>query len=256
MFYLLFSWIFRKTKLLWGLMTGKVKMASKADTAIVCIGMEISKKYGACPGARLDSDAMSRILLNYGHVTLLQERAATVDTVSRVLKEALEKPLCILYYSGHGGQRKDASGEGGVSEYLCLDNGPLPDYKIWEMLQSAKGRVFMIFDCCHSETMYRAADGTGDTAMPINKGFKFQLLREMMYEAEDDSRNILVWSGCPADNYSYGDKNGGVFTNGIRKALISGATYDYVWERAEHYAKSQHPVRTLIGKGFDGPVFR
>lgn len=253
-------WLFNKLKQAWGRMTGSVKMVSKADTAVVCVGMETSRTYGACPGARVDSNVMSRVLLDYGHVRVLQDRVATVDAVIHALDDALQAKLCIFYYSGHGGQKKDKAGENGVSEFLCLDNGPLPDYKLWEMLQAAKGRVFMIFDCCHSATMFRGASiSEGSTTLVENVGFKFQLLRSTSFAAADASgasKNFLVWSGCPANDYSYGDSDGGVFTNGIRKGLRSDATYDSVWACAERFAKSQHPVRTVVGSGFNGPVFR
>jgi len=253
-----------KIKLLWNMLVGKAKLTSRKDTAVVCVGMQTSAKYGACPGAQVDSTSMASRLGKYGSVTLLQSRNATTTAVSEALRGALEKDLCIFYYSGHGGQRRDPKGENGMSEFLCLNNGPLPDYEIWNMVSKAKGRVVMIFDCCHSATMFREATASSDVEQPevVNLGFRFKML-EGVATARDNSEveaakshGILVWSGCPANSYSYGDDNGGVLTNGIKKGMKSGATYDSVWETAKKAAKSQNPVRTVIGSGFDGLVFR
>lgn len=251
-----------KIKLLWNMIVGKAKLASRKDTAVVCVGMQTSAKYGVCPGAQVDSDTMAGRLSNYGSVTLLQNRNATTAAVAQALRGALEKDLCIFYYSGHGGQQKDPKGQGGISEFLCLNNGPLHDYEIWNMISGAKGRVVLIFDCCHSATMFREIGDDGVDTEFMNLGFGFKMLWNAAASREDGtaeaakSHGILVWAGCPANSYSYGDNNGGVLTNGIKKGLKSGATYDSVWETAKKAAKSQMPVRTVIGSGFDGLVFR
>ena len=221
-------------------------------THVLVVGMEKSASYGGCPGSRVDATRMSKILSAYGDVKILLDGGATRKSVSEALSEALQGDLCIFYYSGHGGQHADPKGQGGKSEYLCLDDGPLPDYDIWRMISAAKGRVFMVFDCCHSATMFRSE---GFDAMFRNTGFKFGMLSEAALALED--MDLLIWSGCPADDYSYGDADGGVFTNGIRKGLgKKSPTYDSVWETARDFAKSQRPSRTMMGAGFSGPVFR
>lgn len=244
---------------LWNRMFGRKCTEKRCPTRIVVVGMEKSRKYGNCPGSRVDSNAMCGLLSRFGTVKLLQETEATRESVTEALKDALQGEFCIFYYSGHGGQMRDSKGENGISEFLCLDDGPLNDYKIWEMLQEAKGRVFMIFDCCHSATMFRAAeDGTND-AVELkefkNVGFRFDMLRDAWMRAENLT-NLLVWSGCPANDYSYGDASGGVLTNGIRRNYRSGISYDSLWKKAENFAKSQNPVRTRIGPEFTGEVFR
>lgn len=248
----LIEFIIDKIKLAFGLMTGKAKIANKSDTAVVCIGMQQSAKYGSCPGSTLDSNSMAALLSKYGDVTLLQDRNATIEAVRLALINALNSKLCIFYYSGHGGQKQDRNGQNGISEYLCLNNGPLHDYEIWDLISKSKGRVVMIFDCCHSATMYRD-HVFGGVEKFKNTGFAFKMLQVPLTL---DTKNILVWSGCPANDYSYGSDEGGVFTNGIRSKFESSDTYDEVWKRAKNFAKSQHPVRTILGEGFDGPVFK
>lgn len=245
----------RFVKYLVGFFKGTARFEGKGDTAIVCVGMERSGKYGPCPGAGVDSERMRKLLSGYGAVAFLQDGKATVSSVRNALSTACQKDLCIFFYSGHGGRVRNpkASDGSGYSEYLCLNNGALYDYSIWDVVSKAEGRVVMIFDCCHSATMFRTA-GDGDT-WKIDTGFPFSMLGRIAV-AQGPGKGMLVWSGCPADNYSYGDANGGVLTNGILKAYGSSRSYDEVWKKAAASAAGQNPVRTVVGKGFDGPVFR
>lgn len=237
-----------------GLFKGTVHFEDKGDTAVVCVGMQSSSKYGSCPGAGSDSTRMHKLLSDYGTAVLLQNKQATVSAVKAALEQACRKKLCIFFYSGHGGRVRNPKAQdgSGYSEHLCLNNGALYDYAIWDVISRAKGRVVLIFDCCHAATMYRSS--AKYNSYKFNRGFEFAMLHNMAFA--QGKNNILVWSGCPADNYSYGDDSGGVLTNGILSSYREGRTYDEVWTKAAARAASQNPVRTLIGEGFDGPVFR
>lgn len=237
-----------------GLVKGTVKHEDKGDTACLCVGMQSSSKYGACPGAYLDATRMGRLLSKYGSTVCIGDKKATVASVRSAMQKACEKKLAIIFYSGHGGRVRNprAQDGSGYSEHLCLNNGALYDYDIWSVVSKAKGRVVLIFDCCHSATMYRSS--AKYNSYVFNRGFEFSLLRGMAFS--QGRNNILVWSGCPADSYSYGGDSGGILTNGILDSYRKGRTYDEVWRYATRTAKDQRPVRTVIGEGFDGPVFR
>ena len=216
---------------------------TQPDTGIVIVGMGISGKYGKCPGADVDAMTMDRILSNYGKPTVLVNQQATKAAVVNALKEAAKKDLMIFFYSGHGGQERvgDLSGELDLkNEHLCLYNTYMLDNEIWEIVKSAKGRVVLIFDCCHSETMFR------------DPGVDLSDISEMV-EKERSANNVrmLCWSGCPDNNYSYGDNNGGILTNAIRDAWKKSSSYKNVWGRASKTAKSQNPRKTVIGKSFE-----
>ena len=66
------------------------------DTGIVCVGMGVSAKYGACPGAALDAQNMTKLLSKYGHVTTLLNQQATKAAVINAFREAAKKDLCIF----------------------------------------------------------------------------------------------------------------------------------------------------------------
>ena len=242
-------------KYLWNLIKGDAKLEDKSDTAVLCVGMQRSSKYGACPGSGIDSTRMRDLLSKYGSVSLLQDGKATVASVKAGLEAICKKKLAIFFYSGHGGRVRNPKAQDGTgySEHLALNNGPLYDHQIWSVVSNAAGRVVLIFDCCHSATMFRSNEGQGDVWQPSN-GFRFDLLNNLVHEQA--GRNILVWSGCPADNYSYGDDSGGVLTNAILGAYRKSRTYDEVWDGAKWFARDQMPVRTVIGDGFKGRVFR
>jgi hypothetical protein len=241
-------------KYLWSIVTGGARFENKGDTPCLCIGMQNSSKYGSCPGAYLDSTRMHRLLSKYGASECLGDKTATVAAVKAAMQEACKKNLAIIFYSGHGGRvaNPKAQDGSGYSEHLCLNNGALFDYTIWDIVSKAAGRVVLIFDCCHSATMYRSS--AKYNSYKFNQGFEFSMLKNMAFA--QGKNNILVWSGCPSDNYSYGDGNGGVLTNAILNSYAEGRTYDEVWRRASKKAYEQRPVRTVIGEGFDGKVFR
>lgn len=253
----------RLFKYLKSLLSGDAKLESFDDTSCVCVGVQTSAKYSSCPGAGLDAKNMQKLLSEYGRTTLLMDSAATASAVAGALQEACRKKLCIFFYSGHGGRvpNPKAQDGSGYSEHLCLYNGALYDYTIWQIISQAKGRVVMVFDCCHSATMFRTAGKSDEYS--LDRGFPFSLLGYVasgpVSPAGDGSRggpNILVWSGCPSGGYSYGSKYGGVLTNAILAVYGRRKTYDRVWDGAYRRAKSQSPVRTVVGKGFAGRVFR
>lgn len=213
-----------------------------SDTAAVVIGVERGK-YGDCPGAVADSHRMANLLKNYtSNVTLLQNQFATCGNVINALAKAASKDLLVVYYSGHGGQagRGDPSEADGKDEYLCLYDGSIYDNELWKIVNSAK-RTFLIFDCCHSETMYRAIQA-----------------RANQVSAMGQTPEMLCWSGCPDNTYSYGDSGGGKFTNALLKAYSAGKSYDEVWkdiEKSKSLARYQTPRRTKYGK-WNTLVFR
>jgi uncharacterized caspase-like protein len=224
------------------------------NTKIVVVGMERSAKYGNCPGSSHDASAMCGILSKYGTPVVLRDSAAKRSAVRSALESALDSELLIFYYSGHGGSQRAHPGSGeedGMDEYLCLYDGPMMDDEVWSILKNAKGRAFCIFDCCHSATMYQMVEGEPVSAP--TSSFTMQLASGPL---EQGNVNLLVWSGCPDSDFSYGDAEGGVLTNAIVEAFSANRSYDDVWTRVKRRVSGQTPVKTQLGIGFGGKVFR
>ena len=239
----------------------------KSKRFALVIGIERSAKYGSCPGARKDSNSLYRELKpRCNTVSLLQDagasRASILNEMKRLISRVPRDGMFIMTYSGHGGSQaftntKDE--EDGKDEFLCCYDTYLKDDFIWEMVTKCRGKVFLFFDCCHSETMYRAP---------------FLPPRGLMKDVEDEedsdvaamgaSRDatipdspvvMLVWSGCPDDTYSYGDASGGLMTNALTSAIASGKeTYADIWKSIKSDTNlkqySQVPQQTVLG-GFD-----
>lgn len=226
------------------------RVSKQGETQIVCIGVEYSRVYGSCSGAVLDSKNMSSLLSKYGNVKTLQNQNATRANVKKYISNAVKSELAIIFYSGHGGsQRFSDTGVDevdGKDEFLCLYDGMLRDNEIWDIISTSKGRVFLIFDCCHSETMFRSA------------GMSMSMLSDMVLPL-DNNINMLCWSGCADNTYSYGSIKGGELTNAIRKHYKDGMSYYELWNKVRldsNLQKSQIVKKTQIGVGFETECFR
>lgn len=226
------------------------------------VGMETSK-WGACPGADKDSNTMNAMISQYvdsSHIVRLNNKQATVGAFKKALTEQIgkvpEDGLLILTYSGHGGQYNKSSTAkdetDGRDEFLCLYDGALIDNDLWEMFGWCKGRVFVVFDCCHSGTMYRLPteqeEGVEEEdRLPLEKPFfgRFENMRDI-------SRRMLVVSGCGEETVSWGDsKNGGCLTSSMKRAFNKCLNYREWWNKFKTDSAlkkvKQVPICTKIG---------
>lgn len=224
------------------------------NVSAVIVGLSQSQYAGECPGADYDARRMRSLLSAYaGRVIYLENAAATHKAVSEAFREAVKSELCIIYYSGHGGSSRfvDTGSEevDGKDEYLCLYDRYMRDNEIWSIVSQSKGRVFLMFDCCHSKTMFRSPAITFSCALPFSAT-----------SHESGDVNLMVWSGCPDDTYSYGSESGGEFTNALLRHFAPTKTYDCLWNEIESdtaLRKFEAVQRTIIGSGFTAkPVFR
>lgn len=214
-------------------------------TYVVTVGMENSAKFGSCPGAEYDATRVTSLLKNYtpNVVSFISSEANKAKVVA-AMKEAVAKAeLFIFYYSGHGTTSNSGNPveTDGQDELLCLNDDYFLDDDIWEIISQSKGRVMLVFDCCHSETLYQVKNPYGSIMLAAT------------HVKSDDNNRILVWSGCPDDTYSYGDNSGGKFTNTLLKYFDSNLTYAELWKKIESdkSLKTYEDVQqTIIGDDF------
>ena len=227
------------------------------NTYAVVVGMENSQFAGSCPGAGYDADRLYKLISCYTpNIVLYKDSKATRATVVSALKKAVEQAgegLVIFCYSGHGGSdpfpNTGIEETDGKDEYLCLWDTYMRDNEIWSIISQSKGRIFLYFDCCHSQTMYR------------NPCFKISPPLSWDHTInEQQSFSMLCWSGCPDDTYSYGASNGGQFTNALLRHFDDKKSYEYIWNeiKADRILKSyENPQSTALGDGFKGKaIFR
>lgn len=218
----------------------------KMNASVVVIGMENSAFAGPCPGAHVDATRMANeFRARYFDVVLLEDASATKDAAIAALSNAAKSDFMILFYSGHGGSQRfrDTGSEevDGRDEFLCLYDGYLRDNEIWNIISGCKGRVWLIFDCCHSETMFRSV------------GFKMQMVNGMVLPLAS-SMSMLCWSGCADDTFSYGDASGGMFTDAFFRNLNTKFTYDQLWttmSKDEKLKTYEIIKQTKLGNAFD-----
>ena len=222
--------------------------------------MRHSLSAGDCLGCDVDLQNVSELLrTNYSDIaiTSLLSEQATWGAVSNALSEAVKSDLCIFYYSGHGGSSRlkiPAPEEvDEKDEYICLYDREMIDDQIWSIISKSQGRVFLIFDACHSETMFRSPGVT--MARAIEKG------RSSLLSARSvPTFSMLCWSGCEDDKLSYATENGGWLTNTILKHFVKGMTYESLWglvSTDSALLANEIPKFTVGGNGFtDRIVFR
>lgn len=212
---------------------------------VITVGVE-NGYAGDCPGARKDCNNMKSLLKKYAKTQLsFIDAQATVDKVSAALEMGVQTPLCIFYYSGHGGSvggSTDSTEIDGHDEFICLFDQGMMDDDIWDIVSQAKGRVVLIFDCCHSGTMYRGPISFNRTRRKLKATSKLP-----------GNVQILCWSGCGDSNYSYGSSGGGKFTNTILEYYSVSRTYDSLCNKVESdkdLKKYESVQRTIIGYDF------
>lgn len=249
----------------------------------LCVGMESSARFGACPGCKKDAESLSALMADkfgYTGTTLISEKATKAAVVQK-LKEGLaatpEDGLFLFFYSGHGGQEylggQEPTGADQPDEYLCLYDSHMLDDEIWDLVSTCRGRVFLYFDACHSATMYRSVSselrikatdpnvavalGVSEKDMVKSKGFAFHPERFVTGSALSTGKNairLLCWSGCKEAEFSYGGSGGGVLTLSVVGNWKPGCTYGTLWDaalrRVQVQQPGQNPVQTFVGGGF------
>lgn len=202
------------------------KAKLKTDkTSVVVVGVE-NGYAGKCYGALSDAAGMKTRLSKYStKVTVFKDKTATAAAVKAALEEAVKNDLAIFYFSGHGGTYKfnDTGAEevDGKDEYICCYDYSIRDNDIWKIICKSKGRVMLMFDCCHSETMFRTSGFTFKKAQTLCAGSQRAAVP-----------NMLCWSGCPDSGSSYGTSAGGKFTIALKSATSStSTTYDKAWKK-------------------------
>lgn len=214
---------------------------------------------GDCPGSDVDAETFALMCEGEGvPLALLRNtgatRAGVLDAARSMVATLAPDGLLILYFSGHGGQKRQAvsgSEPDGQDETICLWDGPLRDDDVWTMLQRlpAGVRVWMITDSCNSGTNYRGVhDYAGGIAAAAAR------------EGRGRSVSLLHWGGCGDGEYSYGSPQGGHFTTALVDAWRRGQSYaEWFAEARRLTPPTQVPTCAALGEAVEWqhrPAFR
>ena len=231
----------------------------KSKKYAVIVGLDNSR-WGSCPGANLDSNNMLGMVSQFvdsNHIVKLNDGKATKFAVVKALQDQIAKTpedgIFVFTYSGHGGQMNASSTAkneiDGKDEFLCLYDNYLIDNDLWDIFNKCKGKVFVVFDCCHSSTMFSLNGENKETEedwkiseTPFFK--KFEGVRAPL--------KMFVISGCGEETVSWGDaRNGGCLTSSLKRAFNKCLTYSEWWNKARNDSSfksvKQVPIATRIG---------
>lgn len=201
---------------------------------------------GDCPGCDIDGARVAQKCREFGYssvVTLTNQQATSFRFLAQCSLAALalkpladkgEKPLLLIYVSGHGGQVPNLTGTeaDGQDETLCLWDGQLVDDLLWQaLLKVPKGvRVAFITDTCNSGTNYKAPKS-------YMREFRARASRKAQGEVVCDFLHI---GGCADGMSSYGSaQKGGELTYALFEA--SGGPQGKTWKEWFYSAKEKMP---------------
>ena len=192
------------------------------------------------------------------HTRVYQDKDATLYNVKSAIRQAMYDDLAIIYFSCKATQIEDTGSEesDGKDECLMLYDGLLKDDDIWNILQYARNRVFIIFDTSNSESLFKANS---------DKHEVYDLLTDLYDEMmERDKKNVIplnmvCWSAC-CDDESIKERGiGSKLTNTIYfKFSNNYLTYDDVFEKLlKTLDGKQNIKKTVFGEDFsDRSMFR
>jgi len=201
---------------------------------------------GACPGCDRDARRFATKCHDAGFdgVAVLVDALATRRAVAEVYGAMVGRlgtdDLLALYYSGHGGQRRDRNGDepDALDETYCFFDGEVTDDTIAEYLRWAPRdvRVVHVTDCCHAGTNFRSVPRTRKPVRGVHA-------------------SLLHLGGCADHRVSYGEDKGGAFTIALLDALADARkplSYSEWFERtvARMDETWQVPVMEMLGTRF------
>ncbi|MGD9960114.1 caspase family protein [Nocardioides sp.] len=173
--------------------------------------------------------------------TLIDGEATSVGVVSALASlaaQAAPGDLCLVSYSGHGGQVDDTDGdedEGQDETWVLFDRQLLDDELRVAWSQFPAGvRILVISDSCHSGTVVRDdVDTRISRGMPDEVCSRDNELRRSTYRTVqaqlagrgevEVASSVLLISGCQDDEVSFDGAGNGAFTQSLLEVWAESA---------------------------------
>jgi hypothetical protein len=184
-----------------------------------------------CWGCELDVDNVRRLLdpLDY-QMTILKTEDATGDAIIQQLEKAAKRvqpdDVFLFYFSGHGGQQPDHSGDelDGQDETLVAYDREVIDDELNEVWLKFKtgARLLMLSDSCNSGTNFRLRRNVL-RATPVKFSFAGPETRSARPGQTTLRAQMIHLGGCRDGFTSAGYVDGGAFTKALCNAWQDGA---------------------------------
>lgn len=226
---------------------------------------------GDCPGTDIDANIFAGFCKqhNIPYIQIQNEQCTCQNIIDLWLSCVKQlnptNSLFIFFYSGHGGQVYCDSDsikyeEDGLDETLCLWDGQFVDDDVWYLINQVPktSRVFMVTDCCNSETNFRVPQKIAQKiSKPYNLGNSKSLKSRggnfvTRLFTNTVEPNMIHYGGCEDGKSSYGSNKGGVFTSGLKVNYNKDITYEQWFNKAKQSLKNtyQTPTFSETGKSF------
>ncbi len=229
---------------------------------------------------RIMKKAVSLMGFEESQVRVLLNEQATLDGIRQAVREWLVKGVTsqdrvLFYFSGHGSQIKDISGDepDGADEVLLpynavlkentLDN-VLVDEAFDRILNTIPADIVLVFlDACHSGTATRRVFNNDDGYFPKFYAYKGMpatpdKIDGAAWKTTDGQAKYIALSACRDDEEALSSRKGSLMTRGILSAideavlLGSGLTMDAIKTETTGFiagnlarsGRTQHPQMT------------
>lgn len=221
----------------------------ESDSTISAVLVIIENSYiGYNKGAVSDMVMMTNMLSGVtDDIVILKDGYATRKNVKEAITRACSNELAIVFFSCHGGHeranRKDSAFEkDGYDEYVYLSESSITDNELWDIFKNSTNRIFTIFNCCRSGTMFRTSSDTDNAFVPFSST-----------SVSDNNPRLLSWSACGDDSFAVTSREGGEFVKSIYRSFnaFNGiGTYNQIWtaiNTSRDLRKFQKPEVNVIG---------
>jgi metacaspase-1 len=213
---------------------------------------------GELAGCINDARDMNQIARQLGYTaTLLTDGQATASEVTRVIGQAARElasgDICLVTYSGHGGQINDVTGDepDGKDETWVLWDRQLLDDELNGLWSSfdAGVRIFVLSDSCHSGTVarrisfqkkFRSPEFAAEYHRPVNAPPRIRaadpaavyanyLANRASYEVSQWTHraavnaSVTLISGCQDNQLSSDGDANGLFTQRLKEVWNGGS---------------------------------
>ena len=268
--------------------------AVQANPALL-VGIGDYQHINDLPGIDLDIGMMRDLApqMGYADLTVLEDEQATYENVVAALKDLLStaqqnRQPALFYFSGHGAQFKDASGDedDGKDEGLIMHDtdwnndeaySVLLDDELSALLQQlSQGQLLMLVDACNSGTVDKSVyQATGSKYFPageaLQKGLTYIPVSAKATDvvgrepAPADSRYVAI-NAAQDHEFAQATHQGSYFTLGLRemvktavgenRELTPKGLHQSLQAYLREYVRSEPYSPTLRGNSdlFDQPL--
>lgn len=198
-----------------------------------------------CYGCELDVDNIERIIQPLGYQGKILKTAdakasSILTSLELASQECASGDTFVFYYSGHGGQQPDITGDelDGQDETLVAYDREITDDElnaIWPIFRQGVS-IFMLSDSCNSGTNYRMRLRNISTGTPIrlfSSTKNKRAVRGLM------NAQMIHFGGCRDGATSAGYQFGGAFTRALCETWKGG---DFIGDYKSFYSAIKSAV--------------